>query len=90
MLLVSGIGNLGAFYFITAGIRRIGAPAASFVNMLEPITSVVVSTVIYQDHQGFKTICGMALILSSVLLVAMDGRKGISGKSDISGESRIC
>lgn len=84
MLLVSGIGNLGAFYFITAGIRRIGASAASFVNMLEPITSVVVSTVIYQDHQGFKTICGMALILSSVLLVAMDGRKGISG------ESRIC
>ncbi len=75
MLLVSGVGNLGAFYFITLGIKEVGASTASFVNMLEPITSVVVSTLFYHDQQGIKTIFGMALILSSVLLVALDGHR---------------
>lgn len=75
LLVVCGFGNLGAFYFITAGIKRIGASTASFVNMLEPITSVIVSVIVYHDNLSAKIIVGMAMILSAVLLVAMDGHK---------------
>ena len=74
MLLVCGLGSLGAYYLITAGIQRIGASVASFVNMLEPVTSVVVSAVAYQERPSLIMLLGMILILTSVFLVAMDGR----------------
>lgn len=75
MVCFCGFGYMTAYYLITAGIKRIGASAASFVNMLEPVTSVVVSTLIYRYALESRTILGMALILSSVFLVAMDGHK---------------
>ena len=75
LLTVCGFGNLGAFYFITAGIKQIGASTASFVNMLEPITSVIVSVIVYHDNLSAKIVAGMAMILSAALLVALDGYK---------------
>lgn len=75
MVACCGFGYMAAFYLINAGIKRIGASAASFVNMLEPVTSVVVSTLIYHYALEGRTILGMVLILSSVFLVAMDGRE---------------
>ncbi len=72
---VGSLGSLGAFYLITAGIQRIGASAASFVNMLEPVTSVVVSALAYREFPGPVTWMGIVLVLSSVFLVAVDGRR---------------
>lgn len=68
-----GIGSLISYYLITGGIRLIGASAASFVNMLEPVTSVVVSAVVYREDLGLSMVIGMILILSAVLVVAVDG-----------------
>ena len=75
--------NLGAFYFITAGIKQIGAPTASFVNMLKLITSVIVSVIVYHDNLSVKIIAGMAMILPAVLLVAMDGHKRLPAEKFI-------
>ncbi|MGE4277429.1 MAG: DMT family transporter, partial [Lawsonibacter sp.] len=75
LVAVSSLGSLGAFYLITAGIQRIGASAASFVNMLEPVTSVVASALVYQECPSLVTWMGILLVLSSVFLVAMDGRR---------------
>lgn len=73
LLFIISIGTLGAFFLIMAGIHRIGASVASFVNMLEPITSVIVSSVFYHDYLKLTILIGMALILLSVFLVAVDG-----------------
>lgn len=70
---VCGLGSLLAFYLLTAGIKLIGASTASFFNMLEPVTSLVVSTLVYHDVPGIKTLLGCGLVLMSVLLVALDG-----------------
>jgi len=71
---VCGAGCLTAFYLITAGIRRIGAGTASFVNMLEPVTSVVVGTLLYRDRLTPAMALGILLVLFSVFLAALDGR----------------
>lgn len=75
---VSGLGSLAAFYLITAGIRKIGASVASFVNMLEPVVGVVVSAIAYQEVPTVSMVVGMALVLSAIFLVAMDGWKSSS------------
>ena len=81
LLIVCGFSNLGAFYFITAGIKQIGAPTASFVNMLKLITSVIVSVIVYHDNLSVKIIAGMAMILSAVLLVALDCHKRLPSEN---------
>lgn len=73
LLLVCGLGSFTAFVCLTAGIRRIGAAAASFINMLEPVTSVVVSVMVYRDPLSARTMLGMAFVFGAVLLVALDG-----------------
>ena len=83
LLIVCGFSNLGAFDFITAGIKQIGAPTASFVNLLKLITSVIVSVIVYHDNLSVKIIAGMAMILSAVLLVAMDGHKRLPAEKFI-------
>lgn len=72
MVVLCSMGNLSAFYLITAGIKEIGAGAASFINMLEPVTSVIVSAVAYREHLGLTMVLGMALILAAVFLVALN------------------
>lgn len=69
---VSGVGSLGAFYLLTAGIRCLGASAASFVNMLEPVTSLIVGALVYQEYPTPAIACGVVLVLCSVLFVAID------------------
>lgn len=62
-----------AFLCITIGIEKIGASRASFVNMLEPVTNMVVSTLAYHTIPTAMMLLGSALILCSVFFVAMDG-----------------
>lgn len=63
-----------AFTCITIGIGKIGASRASFVNMLEPVTNMVVSTLVYHAVLTPMMLLGSTLILFSVFFVAMDGR----------------
>ena len=72
---VCGIGCMAAFYFIIAGIRQIGAGMAAFFNMLEPIASVIISALIYKDHITPNVMCGMALVILSVLFAAIGERR---------------
>ena len=74
LFLISGAGNFIAHFLITKGTKLIGASTASFVNMLEPVTSVFVSLIVYHDVLRTNMVLGIVLILSSVLLVALDGK----------------
>ena len=66
-----GIGTLLAIYFLTYGIKKVGAVTASFFNMLEPIVSLIVSTLVYRDILSKRAILGCFFAFLSVLLVAV-------------------
>lgn len=70
---VVGIGSLLGFYFVTDGIKRIGAGCAAFINMLEPVTGVLGGVMIYHETLTSQAGIGCASILAAVLLVAFDG-----------------
>lgn len=62
-----------AIVMLNAGISRLGAGKASFINMLEPITSLVVSTIVFKYTISLMAILGALLIIGSLILVAKDG-----------------
>ncbi len=70
-----GAGSFLAFYLLTAGVKRIGAATAAFLNMLELIVAVVGGVIIYKDSFSAKTAAGFVCILLSLLLITLDGAK---------------
>ena len=57
------------------GISKLGASIASFVSMLEPIVSVIFSTLWFHDPVTIGIIVGGGLVMASILLIAIDGAK---------------
>lgn len=62
----SFIGALG--YQI--GVRYIGPQNAAILSTFEPITSLIVGILVYQESFGIRTLLGCMCILSSVIIVA--------------------
>ena len=71
-----GAGSFLGFYLLTAGVKRVGAATAAFLNMLELIVAVAGGVIIYKDAFSIKTAAGFVCILLSVLLITFDGAKG--------------
>ena len=59
-----------AVYCFQRGVQLIGAQNASILSTLEPITSLVVGVIAYQESFGLSGILGCVLILASVVIVA--------------------
>ena len=76
LAVLSGMCSFAAFYLINLGIRKVGASVASFVNMLEPITSVVTSLIVFHDVITLPMAGGIVLVLSAVLFAALGDSKG--------------
>lgn len=57
------------------GISKLGAAIASFVSMLEPIVSVIFSTLWFHDPVTIGIVVGGGLVMASILLIAIDGAK---------------
>ena len=64
-----------ATILLNAGIRKLGAAKASFINMLEPVTSLLVSVLVYRYSVTVSAIFGCILILASLLLITLEDRK---------------
>ena len=64
-----------AVILLNAGIRKLGAAKAGFINMLEPVVSLVVSAVVYRYSVTAAAIAGSILILGSLLLITLEDRK---------------
>jgi len=62
-------------YLINIGIIRLGAGTASFIYMVEPITSLAVSAAVYRYHIGALNLLGCALILGSLAFAARGDSK---------------
>ncbi|MCR5666824.1 MAG: DMT family transporter [Eubacterium sp.] len=58
-----------ATVLLNAGIARLGAAKTSFINMLEPVISLVVSTLVFHYALTKTSIAGVCLILLSLVLI---------------------
>lgn len=69
--LLVGVMLSTAVMLLNAGIKKLGAGVASFINMLEPVTSMVVSIIVFRYQVSAAAIAGCALILVSLVLVTV-------------------
>lgn len=58
--------------FLNTGIRKIGAVKASFISILEPITSVLLSTILFHYQLGKEIIIGCCLIIGAILFITRE------------------
>lgn len=61
---------------ITFSIRKIGAAATSFFNMLEPVVSFTVSALFFHDTVTWKMVLGCGLVLCAASLITIDQKRG--------------
>lgn len=80
--LISGCGILTCIASISfaLGIKHIGSSAASFCSLLEPISSLVISTIIYHYSFSVTTLIGCALSVTAILLVSLNDPHIMTGK----------
>ncbi len=50
-------------------VRRIGPTLTSILGALQPLTAVILGVLFLDEHLGFKSIAGILLILTAVLMV---------------------
>ena len=70
ILLICGLMGFLGFFFLNKGISTIGAGVAAFINMLEPITSVVMTILIFHSRFSVQTIIGCILIVGAMFVRA--------------------
>ena len=68
------VDHLFAIYMLTCAIRRLGASNAAIGNMLEPMTSLLLGIVIYNDRIQLSSLVGCGLILLAVLIIIFSER----------------
>lgn len=56
-------------------VRRIGPTLTSILGALQPLTAVILGIIFLNEHLGWKSIAGIALILASVILVVTHQKK---------------
>lgn len=70
-LLVCGLIGAAAIFLFAFGVQRAGAARASFFSLFEPMTSMVVSTLVYRYAFTPIMLLGCALSLGAVLSVSL-------------------
>lgn len=68
-LALAGLLSMAAAGMLLAGLRRLSSTTAAFFCLLEPVTSVVLSTVVFRYDFTAVMIAGCALIGASMLCV---------------------
>lgn len=70
-LLALGAISLGIPYFLFfQGLKRIRAQTASIIALLEPVTGVLIGTLLYRETPSIAGWIGIALILASIVLIS--------------------
>lgn len=75
VLFCSGIGGLLGSFLLLFGIKKLGASTASFLSMINPIVSVVVSTIWFHDPVTVGIVAGSVLVLTSTFLTTVDSAR---------------
>ena len=74
-LLLCGIMLTVAHASFAMGVDRIGATSASFFSLFEPVTSMLVSFLVYHYQLGWMALAGCGLTMLSVLCVSAADHK---------------
>ena len=56
-------------------VRRIGPTLTSILGALQPLTAVILGVLFLDEHLGIKTITGIILILTAVIMIVLHQRK---------------
>ncbi len=72
---LAGIMLCVGLILLAAGIQRLGAGKSAFLNMLEPVTSLLVSSLVTRRVPALLTLLGSALVLAALTLYARGDRK---------------
>mgnify|MGYP000856627055 FL=1 len=67
--------TVGAVTLFQYGIKHIGSQNAAIFSTFEPITSVVIGILVFDEVFDFKTLLGSILILSAVIITALSERQ---------------
>lgn len=71
---VAGSMLCAATFLINAGIIKLGAGTASFINMVEPITSLIVSAIVYRYVITPSSFLGCFFILGALAFIARNSQ----------------
>ena len=61
--------TLGAVNLLNVGIQRIGSQSSGILSTLEPITSIILGVLIFNEVLNIEIVIGCALILTAVVLI---------------------
>ncbi len=64
-----------ANYLFVAGVKRVGASAAAFFCLLEPVTSLVFSTLWYGYSFSCVSVLGCAVSIAAIVFALIDDKK---------------
>lgn len=76
MLVLSLGTSFGAVCLFQKGVRLVGPQNASILSTFEPITSLLVGSLLFQEHLTIRTFVGCVFILAAVVLVARSKNSG--------------
>lgn len=68
-------GTVIAYAFFLEGIRLIGATKASIISSIEPVSASVISAVWLGSDFSLTDIIGMAMIISTIFIIALTSKK---------------
>ncbi|HSI96667.1 MAG: DMT family transporter [Methylophilaceae bacterium] len=63
-------------FLLSYAIRRIGSGSASLIGSIGPVSTIYMAYVFLGEHVSWLQIAGSALVLSGVLIVSLNSRKG--------------
>lgn len=67
---IIGLMLCSAIFLLNIGVQKIGSGTASFINMLEPVTSLTVSLIAFHYGITVMSLIGCSLILCSLVFAA--------------------
>ncbi|SHI34483.1 EamA domain-containing membrane protein RarD [Dethiosulfatibacter aminovorans DSM 17477] len=85
-ILYSLLITVGASISFQEGVKEIGSQRASILSTFEPITSIVVGILVFSESFGLKTVIGIIMILTAVVILTAFDRKQVTSKSGIKEE----
>lgn len=67
--------SVGAVTLLQIGIGLIGSQSSAVLSTFEPITSVIIGIIVFNEPLNAKIIMGVLVIVSSVILLAINSNK---------------
>jgi len=77
-MLMLGLGTAAASFLYQQAAKLAGAQETSILSTFEPLTSVFVGTLVYDEQLTPRSIAGIICILASVILLGLEGKKNNS------------